>query len=165
MRACDDDTEIIHNGKGEKGSSKYQIKGIGHREAPVNVPKTDWDWIIYPQGLYDQIMRIKKAYPNYKKIYITENGLGYKDEFVDNTVYDDARIDYVKKHLEVISDAIKDGANVKGYFIWSLMDVFSWSNGYEKRYGLFYVDFETQKRYPKKSAYWYRDLAETRIIK
>ena len=47
---CDGDTEIIHNGKGEKGSSKYQIKGIGRREAPVNIPKTDWDWIIYPQG-------------------------------------------------------------------------------------------------------------------
>ena len=164
MRACDGDTEIIHNGKGEKGSSKYQIKGIGRREAPVNIPKTDWDWIIYPQGLYDQIMRVKKDYPNYKKIYITENGLGYKDEFVDNTVYDDARIDYVKKHLEVIADAIEAGANVKGYFIWSLMDVFSWSNGYEKRYGLFYVDFETQKRYPKKSAYWYKHLTETRVI-
>ena len=65
-------------------------------------------------------MRVKNDYPNYKKIYITENGLGYKDEFVDNTVYDDGRIDYVKKHLEVLSDAIADGANVKGYFIWSL---------------------------------------------
>ena len=55
-----------------------------------------------------------------------------------------SRIDYVKSTLEVLSDAIADGTNVKGYFIWSLMDVFSWSNGYEKRYGLFYVDFETQ---------------------
>ena len=114
-----------------KGSSKYQIKGVGRRVAPDYVPRTDWDWIIYPQGLYDQIMRVKKDYPNYKKIYITENGLGYKDEFVDNTVYDDGHIDYVKQHLEVLSDAIADGANVKGYFIWSLMDVFSWSNGYE----------------------------------
>ncbi len=58
--------------------------------------------------------------------------LDTKMSFVDNTVYDDGRIDYVKKHLEVLSDAIADGANVKGYFIWSLMDVFSWSNGYEK---------------------------------
>lgn len=164
MEAFDGETEIIHNGKGEKGSSKYQIKGIGRRVAPDYVPRTDWDWIIYPQGLYDQIMRVKKDYPNYKKIYITENGLGYKDEFVDNTVYDDGRIDYVKQHLEVLSDAIADGANVKGYFIWSLMDVFSWSNGYEKRYGLFYVDFETQERYPKKSAHWYKKVAETQII-
>lgn len=113
MEAFDGETEIIHNGKGEKGSSKYQIKGIGRRVAPDYVSRTDWDWIIYPQGLYDQIMRVKKDYPNYKKIYITENGLGYKDEFVNNTVYDDGRIDYVKQHLEILSDAIADGANVK----------------------------------------------------
>lgn len=164
MRSCDGETEIIHNGTGQKGSSKYQIKGIGRREEPITVEKTDWDWIIYPQGLYDQIMRVKQDYPNYKKIYITENGLGYKDKFENNTVYDDARIDYVKRHLEVIADAITEGAVIKGYFIWSLMDVFSWSNGYEKRYGLFYVDFETQKRYPKKSAYWYKQLSKTQII-
>lgn len=164
MTSFKGETEIIHNGKGEKGSSKYQVKGVGRREAPDYVEKTEWDWIIYPLGLYDQIMRVITDYPNYKKIYITENGLGYKDEFVDETVYDDARIDYVKKHLEVISDAIADGANVKGYFIWSLMDVFSWSNGYEKRYGLFYVDFETQKRYPKKSAHWYKQVSEIQVI-
>ncbi len=164
MRGYEGECEITHNGKGEKGASKYQLKGVGQREFDIDVPRTDWDWMIYPQGLYDQIMRVKKDYPNYKKIYVTENGLGYKDEFKNDTVEDDARIDYVKQHLEVIADAIQDGANVKGYFIWSLMDVFSWSNGYEKRYGLFYVDFETQQRYPKKSAYWYKQLAETQII-
>ncbi|MGI6155101.1 MAG: 6-phospho-beta-galactosidase [Enterococcus lemanii] len=164
MREFDGETEITHNSTGDKGGSKYQLKGIGRREFDVDVPRTDWDWMIYPKGLYDQIMRVVKEYPNYKKIYITENGLGYKDEFIDGTVYDDARIDYVKQHLEVIADAIADGANVKGYFLWSLMDVFSWSNGYEKRYGLFYVDFNTQERYPKKSAYWYKQLAKTQLI-
>ena len=89
----------------------------------------------------------------------------YKDKFEDGTVYDDARIDYIKQHLEAIMDAIDDGAVVKGYFLWSLMDVFSWSNGYEKRYGLFYVDFDTQKRYPKKSAYWWKELSESRQLK
>jgi 6-phospho-beta-galactosidase len=164
MTEYDGETEIIHNGTGNKGSSKYQIKGVGQRKANESIPRTDWDWIIYPQGLYDQIARVKRDYPNYKKIYITENGLGYKDVFEDETVYDDARIDYIKQHLEIILDAIRDGANVKGYFLWSLMDVFSWSNGYEKRYGLFYVDFETQKRYPKKSAYWYKKISETKRI-
>ena len=164
MRSYDGETEITHNAKGDKGGSVYRIKGVGQREFDVDVPRTDWDWMIYPQGLYNQIMRVIHDYPNYKKIYITENGLGYKDEFVDNTVYDDARIDYIKKHLNALSDAIHDGANVKGYFLWSLMDVFSWSNGYEKRYGLFYVDFHTQTRYPKKSAYWYKKVAETGII-
>lgn len=164
MRGYDGKTEITHNGKGEKGGSVYKIEGVGMKEYDVDVPRTDWDWMIYPQGLYDQIMRVVQDYPNYKKIYITENGLGYKDKFEDNTVYNDARIDYIKKHLEVILDAIEDGANVQGYFLWSLMDVFSWSNGYEKRYGLFYVDFETQKRYPKKSASWYKKISETREL-
>ncbi|MBF0779738.1 MULTISPECIES: 6-phospho-beta-galactosidase [unclassified Granulicatella] len=164
MKSFEGETLITHNSKGEKGKAVYQLKGVGQREFNVDVPRTDWDWMIYPKGLYDQIMRVKRDYPNYKKIYITENGLGYKDKFVDETVYDDARIDYVKQHLSVIADAIHDGANVKGYFLWSLMDVFSWSNGYEKRYGLFYVDFETQKRYPKKSAYWYKQVAQTQII-
>lgn len=146
MKAYDGPTQITHNATGEKGGSQYKIEGVGQREMDVDVPRTDWDWIIYPQGLYDQIMRVMKDYPNYKEIYITENGLGFKDVFEDNTVHDQMRIDYIAKHLNSIADAIEDGANVKGYFLWSLMDVFSWSNGYEKRYGLFYVDFDTQKR-------------------
>lgn len=164
MREYEGENSIIHNGKGEAGSSEYKLNGIGLREFNIDIERTEWDWMIYPQGLYDQIMRVKKDYPNYKKIYITENGLGYKDKFEDNTVYDDERIDYIHKHLLAIYDAIQDGADVRGYFLWSLMDVFSWSNGYEKRYGLFYVDFETQERYPKKSAAWYKKVSETKEI-
>lgn len=67
MEAFDGETEIIHNGKGEKGSSKYQIKGVGRRVAPDYVPRTDWDWIIYPQGLYDQIMRVKTTIQTIRK--------------------------------------------------------------------------------------------------
>ncbi len=77
---------------------------------------------------------------------------------------DKPRIDYIKKYMSALADAIEAGVNVKGYFLWSLMDVFSWSNGYNKRYGLFFVDFETQKRYPKESAYWYKQLAETKTL-
>ena len=165
IRAYEGESEIFHNATGDEGSSVYRLKGIGEKVFDVDVPRTDWDWIIYPQGLYDQIMRVKNTYPNYKKIYITENGLGYKDNFENGKIEDQPRIDYVKEHFKAIHHAIADGANVKGYFIWSLMDVFSWSNGYEKRYGLFYVDFDTQERFPKKSAYWYKELAETKEIK
>lgn len=77
---------------------------------------------------------------------------------------DGPRIDYIRKHLNAVAKAIEEGVNVKGYFLWSLMDLFSWSNGYNKRYGLFYVDFETQKRYPKESAYWYKRISETKEI-
>ena len=166
MKAYEGENTITHNSKGVKGGSRYALKGVGEREFDVDIPRTDWDWIIYPQGLYDQIMRIKRDYPNYNKIYITENGLGYKDEFdaEQQTVHDKARIDYIQSHLSAIQDAIRDGAEVKGYFLWSLMDVFSWSNGYEKRYGLFYVDFNTQQRYPKESAYWYKQVAEQKHL-
>lgn len=165
IRAYDGENDIHHNGTGEKGTSVFRLKGIGEKMFDMEIPRTDWDWLIYPKGLYDMIMRVVKDYPNYNKIYITENGMGYKDDFNNGDIDDQPRIDYIKSHLEAVSQAIEDGANVKGYFLWSLMDVFSWSNGYNKRYGLFYVDFETQERYPKKSAYWFKDLAETKEIK
>ncbi|MBJ7541497.1 6-phospho-beta-galactosidase [Streptococcus sp. SL1232] len=159
------ENDINLNGTGEKGTSLYAFKGIGEYKFDMDIPRTDWDWLIYPQGLYDMIMRIVRDYPNYKKLYITENGMGYKDDFVDGTIDDQPRIEYIKGHLEAVAQTIEEGANVQGYFLWSLMDVFSWANGYNKRYGLFYVDFDTQQRYPKKSAYWYKQLSETRLIR
>ncbi|MDD8049171.1 MAG: 6-phospho-beta-galactosidase [Thomasclavelia sp.] len=147
------------NSTGEKGSSRFALKGVGERMDKEGIDKTDWDWLIYPEGMYDMIMRIKKQYPNYHKIYITENGMGYKDVFKDGNIDDTPRIDYIKRHLEWLLKSQEDGACIGGYFVWSLMDLFSWNNGYNKRYGLFYVDYKTQKRYPKKSAYWYKDVA------
>ena len=161
VKSYDGENEIFHNGTGDKGTSVYRLKGIGEYMFDVNLPRTDWDWLIYPEGLYDMIMRIKCDYPNYKKIYVTENGMGCKDVFENGIVNDDSRIEYIKSHLNVIAKAIDDGAVVKGYYVWSLMDVFSWTNGYDKRYGLFYVDFETQQRYPKKSAYWFKEVSSS----
>lgn len=158
------ESTLNYNTTGQKGSQVYRIKGIGERIIREDLPKTDWDWIIYPKGLYDLLLLVKNDYPNYNKIYITENGLGYKDEFEDGLIMDEPRIDYLRQHFNALSDAISEGVNVKGYFIWSLMDVFSWVNGYTKRYGLFYIDFETQKRYPKESAYWYKFVSETKTI-
>ncbi|MCC5910230.1 MAG: 6-phospho-beta-galactosidase [Clostridiaceae bacterium] len=160
----DGDSGIHHNGTGEKGSSVFALKGIGQRVTNPDVPTTDWDWPIYPQGLYDMLVRVKHNYPNYKKIYVTENGMGYKDDFQDGKIDDTARIDYIKQHMEAILKAIQDGVDVQGYFLWSLMDVLSWTNGYNKRYGLFYIDFDTQKRYVKKSAHWMKQVAETKTL-
>lgn len=151
---------IHHNGTGEKGTAVFQLKGVGERIYNPNIPKTDWDWVIYPKGLYDMMLYIKNRYPNYQKIYITENGLGDKDQVISGKVSDQARIDYVTAHLKAIEEAIQSGIRVKGYFIWSLQDMFSWTNGYNKRYGLFYVDFDTQERIPKKSAAWWKKLSE-----
>ena len=165
LKGYEGETEIYHNGTGKKGTSIFRIKGVGERVKNPEIETTDWDWPIYPKGLYDMLVRIKNEYPECQKLYVTENGMGYKDEFINGKIEDIPRIDYIKKHLAAINQAITAGVNVKGYFVWSLMDVLSWTNGFNKRYGLFYVDFQTQKRYPKKSAYWYKETAESKVIK
>ncbi|MBP2630556.1 MAG: lacG [Firmicutes bacterium] len=164
LQGYDGESKMHHNGTGEKGTSVFALHGIGARVSNPEVETTDWDWPIYPQGMYDMLVRIKRDYPNYKKIYIAENGMGYKDDFVDGKIDDTPRIEYIRKHFTYILKAIQEGVNVKGYYVWSLMDVLSWSNGYNKRYGLFYVDFETQKRYPKKSAYWFKKISQTKKL-
>jgi 6-phospho-beta-galactosidase len=164
LQAYEGESKMHHNGTGEKGTSVFGLKGIGARVTNPNLETTDWDWPIYPEGMYDMLKRIKKDYPNYKTIYIAENGMGYKDDFVDGKIDDTPRIEYIRKHLAYVLKAIEEGVNVKGYYVWSLMDVLSWSNGYNKRYGLFYVDFATQERYPKKSAYWFKKMAASKCL-
>lgn len=164
IKNYDGKSNIVHNGGGIKGTSVYALEGVGQRLKSDDIETTSWDWPIYPKGLEDMILNITKVYKNCKKIYITENGIGLK-EMVENSKIDDfERIEYIQKHLSSIRNANEMGANVCGYFIWSLMDVFSWTNNYSKRYGLFYVDFETQKRYAKLSAYYYKELSKTKEI-
>ncbi|MCZ0776928.1 6-phospho-beta-galactosidase [Lactobacillus delbrueckii] len=157
---------IHHNGSGEKGTDVNKMNGVGEEVHPEGMPATDWDWIIYPKGMYDQLKRVHDDYPGVKEIYITENGMGYKDKFLgpDKAIDDAPRIKYLQAHILEVAKAISDGIPVKGYFVWSLQDQFSWTNGYSKRYGLFYVDFASQARYPKQSAYWYRGLADSKQI-
>jgi beta-glucosidase len=105
----------------------------------VSIPderKTDMDWEIYPSGLYRILHRIRSITP--KPIYITENGLA------DDT--DTKRAQFIEDHLRAMNAAITDGIDVRGYFYWSLMDNFEWSFGFSKRFGLYHVDFETQRR-------------------
>ncbi|WP_026485582.1 GH1 family beta-glucosidase [Caldanaerobius polysaccharolyticus] len=118
---------------------------------------TEMDWEVYPQGLYDLLMRLKKDYGDID-IYITENGAAFKDVVENNSVDDSDRLNYLKMHFEKAAEAIRDGVKLKGYFVWSLMDNFEWAHGYSKRFGLIYVDYETQKRIWKKSALWYKDV-------
>lgn len=165
LKSYDGESKIQHNGTGKKGSSVFALSGIGERVTNPNIPTTDWDWPIFPQGLEEMLVYIKKNYSNYKKIYVTENGLGNKDTLINGTVTDDDRIAYIKVHLSAILRAMDQGVKIKGYFVWSLFDLFSWTNGYTKRYGLFYVDFDTQQRFPKKSAYWYKKISEEKKLK
>lgn len=163
-RAYDGANDLHHNGTGEKGTSRFRLGGVSEHVDRPDVAKTDWDWAIWPRGLFDLLIWVSQRYPNYQRIFITENGMGCKDQLEAGTVEDDQRIDYIEQHLRWIARAIECGVNVEGYFVWSLMDMFSWNNGYNKRYGLFYVDFETQERLPKKSARWFSHVAQTRRL-
>ena len=91
-------------------------------------------------------------------VYITENGAAYPDAPPDTGVVDDPeRVAYLQQHLAALERAIADGIDVRRYYAWSLLDNFEWEHGYSMRFGLVYVDFETQRRFPKRSGLWYRD--------
>jgi len=119
---------------------------------------TDMGWEIYPQGLTDLLVQLKQEYPDLPPVYITENGMASVDAVENGQVNDAQRLEYVRTHLEALKAAMDQGVDVRGYFLWSLMDNFEWNSGYAKRFGIVYVDYATQERTPKASALWYRDF-------
>jgi beta-glucosidase len=123
-------------------------------------PYTDMGWPIDASGLTRLLTRIHRDYPE-MPLVVTENGCAYAD-FVDadGRVHDDDRIAYLHDHLTAVAAAIEAGVDVRGYYVWSLMDNFEWAWGYSKRFGLVHVDYETLARTPKDSALWYRDVIE-----
>jgi beta-glucosidase len=123
-------------------------------------PLTDMGWPLTPNGLEDLMVRWHKEYgAQLPDLYITENGAAYDDgPDANGVVNDQRRIDYLQTHLKAVSNAIAQGSPVKGYYQWSLMDNFEWALGYDKRFGIVHVDFETQKRTIKESAKWYSNV-------
>lgn len=123
-------------------------------------PKTSMDWNVTPEVLYWSCRFLYERYG--KPIMITENGMSSFDWVsLDGKVHDPNRIDFLHRYLRSIKDAVLEGIPVLGYQYWSIMDNFEWINGYDKRFGLVYVDYRTQKRTIKDSAYWYRDVIAT----
>jgi beta-glucosidase len=123
---------------------------------------SEMGWEVCPDGFYDLLMRNYNNLP----LYITENGIACKDEeIIENVVQDDDRVSYLKRYLEAAHKAITDGSNLKGYFIWSLLDNFEWIEGYSKRFGLTRVNYKTQERMWKKSALWYKNVIKNNGFK
>ena len=123
---------------------------------------TDMGWEVYPDGLHDLLVRVARDYAP-PAIYVTENGAAFGDVRVhDGHVHDPERTAYLESYIAAVSRAIADGAPVKGYFVWSLLDNFEWAYGYSKRFGLVYVDYPTLERVPKDSFHWYRDFLASR---
>ncbi|GAA5141971.1 GH1 family beta-glucosidase [Nocardioides marinquilinus] len=122
-------------------------------------PTTDFGWPVAPDGLREQIAILGERYPGLPPIVITENGCSYgTGPDADGVVDDQPRIDYLDAHLRAVAAAIDDGADVRGYYCWSLLDNFEWAEGYAQRFGLVHVDYDTLVRTPKRSFRWYADV-------
>ena len=127
---------------------------------PDGFALTEMGWPVIPEGFTEVLVGMKERYGDkLPPIYITENGAAYPDVVSDDGSIDDAqRIDYIASHLRAVRAAMDAGVDIRGYFVWSLLDNFEWAYGYRPRFGLVRVDFDTMARTPKRSAYWYRDL-------
>jgi len=141
-------SDTVRAGKG--GGAEPVGRAIGH-------PLTAMPWPLSPDALY---WGPKFFWERYRlPVVVTENGLANTDWVaVDGQVHDPQRIDYATRYLLALRRAIRDGVPVLGYFHWSIMDNFEWAEGYAKRFGLIHVDYPTQRRTPKDSYYWYRDV-------
>ncbi|MBI3396762.1 MAG: beta-glucosidase [Spirochaetia bacterium] len=118
---------------------------------------TDMGWEVYPDGLYGLLKKFG-AYPEIKKLIVTESGCAFPDRLENGAVNDPNRVEYHRRYLDGVLRAKREGVNVQGYFAWSFMDNFEWAEGYRPRFGLVYVDYESQKRVPKQSALKFRDF-------
>ncbi|MGB8113310.1 MAG: GH1 family beta-glucosidase [Candidatus Sulfotelmatobacter sp.] len=139
----------------------FPVKMVGSEQGP----KTDAGWEVWPKAIYDMVMRITHDY-NRPPIEITESGCAYNDgPGADGVIRDIRRVEYHRQYLRAVARAIADGADVRGYHAWSLMDNFEWSEGFSQRFGLAYVDFKTLQRVIKKSGSWYGKVAaENRVL-
>lgn len=176
------DLEIIKNNTIDfLGVNYYQPRRIKAKETEVNkdVFMPDWffdnyempgrkmnpyrGWEIYEKGIYDICINLKDNYGNIE-FYISENGMGVEGEEqyinAEGVIEDDYRIEFIKDHLAWLNKGIQEGANCKGYHLWTFIDCWSWSNSYKNRYGLIALDLATQKRTIKKSGKWFKELSE-----
>jgi beta-glucosidase len=134
---------------------------IGVHTPLGGLPTTAMGWEVSPDSFYDLLARLGREYG--LPLVITENGAAYDDSPPQNGVVDDPeRLDYLRRHLAAVARALNDGVDIRGYCAWSLLDNFEWDRGYSKRFGIVYVDYETQRRIPKQSALWYQELIARR---
>ena len=127
-------------------------------------PLTSMGWPIDPGGLTRLLLRLHDDFPGLPLV-ITENGCAYEDKpTATGQVHDDERIDYLHRHLAAVADALDAGVDVRGYYVWSLLDNFEWAWGYSQRFGIVHVDFDTLARTPKDSALWFRDVITRNAI-
>jgi beta-glucosidase len=122
--------------------------------------KTFVGWGINPAGMTAVLESIRDNYGN-PPVYITENGAAMEDAPDSKGFVEDwGRVEYLRSYLRAVHDALGSGCDVRGYFVWSLMDNFEWAHGYEPRFGIVRTDYKTKRRIPKRSALWYREVIQ-----
>ncbi|MCR4788578.1 MAG: beta-glucosidase [Lachnospiraceae bacterium] len=163
-----EDMELIHQPLDFMGQNIYNgyliAKGDNGEpdfvKRPIGSPKTGCGWPVTPDCLY---WGIKMLYDRYRlPFYITENGMSCHDDIsLDGKVHDPNRINFLDLYISALQKAVDEGVDVRGYFLWSFLDNMEWDKGYTEKFGIIHVDFETQKRTVKDSAYWYKKVIET----
>jgi len=129
----------------------------------TGAPQTQMGWEIHPDGLIDVLAMAHEKAPQLP-LYVTENGSAYEDIVAaDGTINDEARTDYLSKHIDACKNAIEREIPLAGYFVWSFIDNFEWAMGYSRRFGIVFVDYATQVRTPKRSALWYAEFLGGRL--
>lgn len=135
-------------------------------ETSIGEP-TEISWIyVYPQGMNKIVTYIKERYNNIP-IFVTENGYGEKDKpntQTEDLLNDTRRADYMSSYLGALETSMREGADVRGYFAWSLLDNFEWISGYTERFGIYHADYATLKRTPKFSAFWYKNFIAQNLM-
>jgi beta-glucosidase len=131
--------------------------GVGFGDMPPGVSRSAMGWPVQPEAFRDTLLAVHQRYQ--LPVYVLENGTANPDQVDQNgEVADQPRIDYLKAYTAAMLEAIKAGADVRGYFVWSLLDNFEWGSGYSQRFGIVYIDYPTQRRIPKASFHWYAGL-------
>lgn len=154
------ETQLTFNHSGKKGESKVLIKNWFEQVKDPNNETTEWDTEIYPKGLEDGLI---EAYQRYQRpLYVTENGIGVREDVTVDQVNDEYRISFMNDHINAIMNAMDAGCDIRGYYAWAPFDLYSWKNGVEKRYGIVAVDFEEEQvRKPKASYFWFKEIIES----
>ncbi len=143
--------------------ARCQVPGVVEYQ-PEELERTSMGWLVDPSGLHHLLVDLSRQAPGLP-LYVTENGCAAEDYVnPEGEVNDLERVRYLHTHLEAAARAIKDGANLAGYFVWSLLDNFEWAWGYQKRFGIVFVDFGTQRRIPKASAAFYANVVRANAI-
>ncbi|HEX8094834.1 glycoside hydrolase family 1 protein [Jatrophihabitans sp.] len=149
--------------EGTGGPSQWPGTDLAYA-IPMPGPHTGMGWPIVPEALTELLLRVHRDYPGVAMV-VTENGAAFDDVVTaDGQVHDADRVDYVHRHLAAVHAAIQAGADVRGYYLWSLLDNFEWAWGYSKRFGIVYVDYDSLARIPKASARWYADAIRQNSI-